>query len=99
MALAQRLNELAIANSEGLLKYVPIPNDHIFLIPTNASDDEYRLLRQNVFEQYSGNANLPVESPLVPITAINVQHGRKALPFVIQSMIMTSTNSSIKGVS
>ncbi|KAF8802434.1 hypothetical protein BYT27DRAFT_7172775 [Phlegmacium glaucopus] len=55
MALAQRLNELAIANSEGLL-----------------NDDEYRLLRQNVFEQYSGT-NIPVESPLVPITAIHVQ--------------------------
>ena len=47
-----------------------------------SSDDEYRLLRQNLFEQYSGNASLPVESPLVPITAIYVQRGCKPLAFI-----------------
>ncbi|KIM40465.1 hypothetical protein M413DRAFT_445922 [Hebeloma cylindrosporum] len=56
MALAQRLNELATANSQGLL-----------------NDDEYRLLRQNVFEQYSSNAVIPVESPIVPIARVHVQ--------------------------
>ncbi|KAF8150643.1 hypothetical protein B0H34DRAFT_678438 [Crassisporium funariophilum] len=56
MALAQRLNELAVANSEGLL-----------------NDDEYRLLRQNVFEQYSSNVMIPVEVSIVPITRQHVQ--------------------------
>ncbi|KAK0204830.1 hypothetical protein DFS33DRAFT_1382721 [Desarmillaria ectypa] len=46
MSLAQRLNELASANSEGLL-----------------DDDEYRLLRQDVFERYSRNISISVESP------------------------------------
>jgi len=53
--------------------------------PTISSDDEYRLLRQDVFEQYSGNANIPVESPLVPITAIHVQRGCKPLVFIVQA--------------
>ncbi|KAF9533734.1 hypothetical protein CPB83DRAFT_889549 [Crepidotus variabilis] len=52
MALAQRLNDLALANSNGLL-----------------NDDEYRLLRQNVFEEYSSNVVIPVEAPVVPIAA------------------------------
>lgn len=83
MALAQRLNELAIANSEGLLKYVRIPEYFLILILTISSDDEYRLLRQNIFEQHSGNASIPIESPLVPITAIGVQRGCKALAFIV----------------
>ena len=41
------------------------------------SDDEYRLLRQNLFEQHSGYASVPVESPLVPITAIHIQRACK----------------------
>ncbi|TFK74092.1 hypothetical protein BDN72DRAFT_893323 [Pluteus cervinus] len=48
--LAQRLNDLAAANDQGLL-----------------SDDEYRLLRQNLFERYSTAVIVPVEAPLVPI--------------------------------
>ncbi|KJA17485.1 hypothetical protein HYPSUDRAFT_146447 [Hypholoma sublateritium FD-334 SS-4] len=47
--LAQRLNELSVANSEGLL-----------------TDDEYRILRQNLFERFSSNATIPIEAPLVP---------------------------------
>ena len=40
---------------------------------TNASsDDEYRLLRQNLFEQYSSNTVVPVESPIVPIARVRV---------------------------
>ncbi|KAJ6508040.1 hypothetical protein C8R47DRAFT_66917 [Mycena vitilis] len=39
--LAAQLNDLAIANSEGLL-----------------NDDEYRLLRQNLFERYSGGVEI-----------------------------------------
>ncbi|KAJ7158665.1 hypothetical protein C8R46DRAFT_396629 [Mycena filopes] len=39
--LAQQLNDLAIANQDGLL-----------------NDDEYRLLRQNLFERYSGGVEI-----------------------------------------
>ncbi|KAF8967075.1 hypothetical protein BDZ97DRAFT_1805029 [Flammula alnicola] len=51
VTLAQRLNELAVANSEGLL-----------------TDDEYRILRQNLFERFSGSASVPVETPVVPVS-------------------------------
>ncbi|KAI5117239.1 hypothetical protein M0805_001557 [Coniferiporia weirii] len=46
--LAQRLDELATANAEGLL-----------------SDDEYRALRQNVFECFAPVSTVPTETPLV----------------------------------
>ncbi|KAA1479617.1 hypothetical protein DENSPDRAFT_830478 [Dentipellis sp. KUC8613] len=49
--LAQRLNELATANAEGLL-----------------DDDEYRLLRQNLFERLPSASSVPSETPLVPTT-------------------------------
>ncbi|KIJ59459.1 hypothetical protein HYDPIDRAFT_33149 [Hydnomerulius pinastri MD-312] len=48
--LAQRLNELAAANSEGLL-----------------NDDEYRLLRQNIFERLASSSSVPTESPVIPM--------------------------------
>ncbi|KAI0335816.1 hypothetical protein GY45DRAFT_705054 [Cubamyces sp. BRFM 1775] len=51
VTLAQRLNELATANSEGLL-----------------SDDEYRLLRQNLFERFASGSSMPAEAPLVPMS-------------------------------
>ncbi|KAH9942900.1 hypothetical protein B0H21DRAFT_508525 [Amylocystis lapponica] len=51
VTLAQRLNELATANSEGLL-----------------SDDEYRLLRQNLFERFASGSAVPAETPLVRMT-------------------------------
>ncbi|KAK0193823.1 hypothetical protein F5146DRAFT_404576 [Armillaria mellea] len=46
MALAQRLNELASANSEGLL-----------------DDDEYRLLRQDVFERHARHVSVAASPP------------------------------------
>ncbi|KAG5648440.1 hypothetical protein DXG03_005014 [Asterophora parasitica] len=49
ITLAQRLNELAVANSEGLL-----------------NDDEYRLLRQNLFERFATTTTVPTEAPIVP---------------------------------
>ncbi|KAH9480541.1 hypothetical protein JR316_0007141 [Psilocybe cubensis] len=49
--LAQRLNELALANSEGLL-----------------NDDEYRLLRQNLFERFASSTAVPIETPVVPVS-------------------------------
>ncbi|KAL4064852.1 hypothetical protein V8B97DRAFT_2010655 [Scleroderma yunnanense] len=54
--LAQRLNELAVANSEGLL-----------------SDDEYRLLRQNIFERLASSSSVPTESPMIALSS----HGQK----------------------
>ena len=63
MALAQRLNQLAAANSNGLLKYFICLSSLFPLTTTTHSDDEYRLLRQNAFEQYSTS----VESPIVPV--------------------------------
>ncbi|KAG6903294.1 hypothetical protein C0995_000189 [Termitomyces sp. Mi166 len=51
MTLAQRLNELAVANSQGLL-----------------NDDEYRLLRQNLFERFATSTTVPTEAPVVPVS-------------------------------
>ncbi|KAJ7175713.1 hypothetical protein C8R46DRAFT_67181 [Mycena filopes] len=49
--LAQRLNELAVANSEGLL-----------------NDDEYRLLRQDLFQRFASTTSVvPTETPVVPL--------------------------------
>ncbi|KAL0569700.1 hypothetical protein V5O48_012260 [Marasmius crinis-equi] len=51
--LAQRLNELAAANEQGLL-----------------NEEEYRVLRQNLFERFASNATVPTENPVVPATPI-----------------------------
>lgn len=48
--LAQRLNELAVANEDGLL-----------------NDDEYRLLRQNLFERFASASGVPSETSIVPL--------------------------------
>ncbi|KAG7445787.1 uncharacterized protein BT62DRAFT_981160 [Guyanagaster necrorhizus] len=48
--LAQRLNELAVANSDGLL-----------------NDDEYRMLRQSLFERFASSSAVPSEEPVVPV--------------------------------
>ncbi|KAK0187880.1 hypothetical protein F5146DRAFT_1061162 [Armillaria mellea] len=50
VTLAQRLNELAVANSEGLL-----------------NDDEYRMLRQSLFERFASNSTVPSEESVVPV--------------------------------
>lgn len=50
VTLAQRLNELAVANSEGLL-----------------NDDEYRMLRQSLFERFASSSTVPSEEPVVPV--------------------------------
>ncbi|KAJ7212276.1 hypothetical protein GGX14DRAFT_448496 [Mycena pura] len=50
--LAQRLNELAAANSEGLL-----------------NDDEYRLLRQDLFQRFASTTVVPTEAPVVPVAS------------------------------
>ncbi|KAI0086591.1 hypothetical protein BDY19DRAFT_960672 [Irpex rosettiformis] len=50
ITLAQRLNELALANTQGLL-----------------DDDEYRLLRQNLFERLAAGSTIPTEAPVVPV--------------------------------
>lgn len=40
----------------------------VFLILEN-SDDEYRLLRQNLFERFASSAAVPIEAPMVPVAA------------------------------
>lgn len=51
VTLAQKLDELATANADGLL-----------------SDDEYRMLRQNLFERFgSVAAKIPAEQPLIAL--------------------------------
>ncbi|KAJ6508980.1 hypothetical protein C8R45DRAFT_461611 [Mycena sanguinolenta] len=50
--LAQRLNELALANSEGLL-----------------NDEEYRLLRQDLFQRFASTTTVPTEAPVVPLAS------------------------------
>ncbi|KAK0487627.1 hypothetical protein IW261DRAFT_1448918 [Armillaria novae-zelandiae] len=50
VTLAQRLNELAVANSEGLL-----------------NDDEYRMLRQSLFERFATSSTVPSEEAIVPV--------------------------------
>ncbi|KAK7048232.1 hypothetical protein R3P38DRAFT_3174493 [Favolaschia claudopus] len=65
--LAQRLNELAVANSEGLL-----------------DDDEYRLLRQDLFERFSSTTTVPTEIAVVPL----------ASPLNLKSRSTSRTNSA-----
>ncbi|KAG6862485.1 hypothetical protein C0995_000031 [Termitomyces sp. Mi166 len=50
MPLAQQLDELALANSQGLL-----------------NDEDYYLLRKNLFEQHSTSALAPVEAPVLSV--------------------------------
>ncbi|KAJ7134504.1 hypothetical protein C8R44DRAFT_427080 [Mycena epipterygia] len=50
--LAQRLNELAVANSDGLL-----------------NDEEYRLLRQDLFQRFASTTAVPTETPVVPLAS------------------------------
>jgi hypothetical protein len=43
------------------------------------SDDEYRLLRQNIFERLASGSSVPQEAPLVPI----VSHPPNSEPYVV----------------
>jgi hypothetical protein len=38
----------------------------MFLISSSCSDDEYRLLRQSLFDRFAGNAVVPQEEAIVP---------------------------------
>lgn len=40
-----------------------------FDLPDLLSDDDYRLLRQNAFEQHSTDVAVPTEAPVVPMSA------------------------------
>ena len=72
--LAQRLNELADANANGLLECVLPPprraiarsQSRLTPPPPFASDDEYRLLRQSLFERMTAGTAVPQEVPVVP---------------------------------
>lgn len=68
VTLAQRLNELAVANSDGLLRYVKrlFTFNKTLKLGFLNSDDEYRILRQNLFERFASNAAVPTETSIVP---------------------------------
>ncbi|KAJ7126895.1 hypothetical protein C8R44DRAFT_874011 [Mycena epipterygia] len=65
--LAAQLNDLAIANSDGLL-----------------NDDEYRLLRQNLFERYSGGVEILSISPPAAVKLVSGPPRRKHVELVEQ---------------
>ncbi|KAK0500431.1 hypothetical protein EDD18DRAFT_1349310 [Armillaria luteobubalina] len=78
MSLAQRLNELASANSEGLL-----------------DDDEYRLLRQDIFERHTRHVSVAATPPQV------ISRGRsipKQSPPPPTSPSKTSVSFSVTGL-
>ncbi|KAG2033678.1 hypothetical protein BDR03DRAFT_966918 [Suillus americanus] len=81
--LAQRLDELAAANSQGLL-----------------DDDEYRLLRQNIFERLASGSSVPQEAPLVPIVshppnAYNPTSAKSRSPSVRSKTSISSAMSTL----
>jgi len=81
--LAQRLDELAAANSQGLL-----------------DDDEYRLLRQNIFERLASGSSVPQEAPLVPIVsrppnAYNLASAKSPSPSVRSKSSISSAMSTL----
>lgn len=81
--LAQRLDELAAANSQGLL-----------------DDDEYRLLRQNIFERLASGSSVPQEAPLVPIVshppnAYNLASAKSRSPSVRSKSSISSAMSTL----
>jgi hypothetical protein len=48
-----------------------------------SSDEEYRLLRQNLFERFASGAVVPSETPVVPLTRSPRKsgEGRRECPF------------------
>ncbi|KAG1840564.1 hypothetical protein DFJ58DRAFT_810147 [Suillus subalutaceus] len=81
--LAQRLDELAAANSQGLL-----------------DNDEYRLLRQNIFERLASGSSVPQEAPLVPIVsrppnACNLASAKSPSPSVRSKSSISSAMSTL----
>ncbi|KAG2065696.1 hypothetical protein BDR04DRAFT_137359 [Suillus decipiens] len=81
--LAQRLDELAAANSQGLL-----------------DDDEYRLLRQNIFERLASGSSVPQEAPIVPIishppNAYNLASTKSPSPSVRSKSSISSAMSTL----
>ncbi|KAF8827392.1 hypothetical protein HHX47_DHR4000181 [Lentinula edodes] len=76
MTLAQRLNELAVANDEGLL-----------------NDDEYRILRQNLFERFAGNATVPTEESIVPASVTPLRRPPKGNPTIPENRTSNAFSS------
>ncbi|KAJ7104054.1 hypothetical protein B0H15DRAFT_808268 [Mycena belliarum] len=86
--LATQLNDLAVANQDGLL-----------------NDDEYRLLRQNLFERYSGGVEIlsvsstPVLKPVLrPVAAKAPSSRRKHVELVEQTPLRPTVRSKTSGV-
>ncbi|KAF8517359.1 hypothetical protein BU17DRAFT_66929 [Hysterangium stoloniferum] len=78
MSLAERLNDLAVANADGLL-----------------DDEEYRLLRQNIFERYAAGPDLPNESPVIPRMRGNSIRGRSSSSITSPSASVTGSKFSL----
>ena len=71
MTLAQRLGELATANEQGLLECVILFSFSFrgrTLTSNDYSDDEYRLLRANLFERFANVSTVPREAPIVRLS-------------------------------
>ena len=66
-----------VSSSEFMLDVYGLFDDS----PSLLSDDEYRLLRQNAFEEYSVSVIVPTEASVVPISAsVDAQHFRLHTP-------------------
>jgi len=79
MTLAQRLGELATANEQGLLECVAFSRFFALgLTSAGYSDDEYRLLRANLFERFANVSTVPSEAPIV---RLSVSAHQSSLPF------------------
>lgn len=57
------------------------------------SDEEYRLLRQNLFERFASGAVAPSEAPVVPVvhpSRHSSDGGRKFVPFVLDAILISA---------
>ena len=97
MTLAQKLEELANANADGLLRFAamyffPVGADTLTSRIPPRSDDEYRVLRQNLFERFgSVAAQIPVEQS--PITMLSPS-SRQSINTISNGMFMESIRST-----
>ena len=84
MTLAQRLGELATANEQGLLEcassFDSFSGRALGLTSIGYSDDEYRLLRANLFERFANASTVPSEAPIVRLSVSSHQSSLSSLP-------------------
>jgi len=62
----------------------------------SCSEDEYRLLRQNLFERFSSNAVVPIEASVVPATPTNLSPLKSSVtPERCEKLLSRNNNSQI----